>query len=178
MLFKRIARAIIAILIVGGGAVAIGAQPASADNGPLNSSHRAAIIGAASGRCLDVKNGDTAGNGARLQLWDCNGSYNQGFSNQSIYKINTTKWYTKCLDVVGGSGSDGTLIQQYDCNYNAQQDFSFVFVYNDGGHALYQIRTAFGKCLDAKNYGTGNGTQIQQYTCFASHPKQQLWWVR
>ncbi|BCJ39344.1 hypothetical protein GCM10010168_64080 [Actinoplanes ianthinogenes] len=178
MLIKRIARAIIAIMIVGGGTVAIGAQPASANNGPLNSSHRAAIIGKASGRCLDVKNGDTVGNGARLQLWDCNGSYNQGFSNQSIYKIQTRKWYDKCLDVVDGNPNDGARIQQYDCNYNAQQDFSFVFVYNDGVHDLYQVKTTFGKCLDATNYGTANGTPIQQYYCFPSHPAQQLWWVR
>jgi hypothetical protein len=178
MLFKRIARAILVIAMAGGGAVAIESSPALADNGPLTSSHQAIIVGAGSDRCLDLQFGDSAGNGAPLQLWDCNGSYNQSFSSQAFYTINTRKWNDKCLDVVAGNPGDGARLQQWDCNYNAQQNFSFVYVKTLNGYAYYQIKTTFGKCLDATAQGTGNGTRIQQWTCFKTFPLNQLWSVR
>ena len=44
--------------------------PASAVTAPL--------VGAASGRCLDVK-GNVDTQGTALQIWDCNGQANQAF---------------------------------------------------------------------------------------------------
>jgi alpha-galactosidase len=42
---------------------------------PMASARQEALVGAASGRCLDVPGGNTA-NGTQPIIWDCNGNAN------------------------------------------------------------------------------------------------------
>nr|BFE65753.1 hypothetical protein GCM10020063_102790 [Dactylosporangium thailandense] len=73
------------------------------------------------GRCLDVAAGSTA-NGAKLQLYDCNGGGAQNWVQQSDGSLRNPA-SGRCVDSPNGATANGTRLQLYDCNASAAQKF-------------------------------------------------------
>ena len=119
-----------------------------------------ALVGNASGRCLDVPNGSTA-NGTQPIIWDCSGGTNQRWA----YDGQTLQSVGRCLDSPIGATA-GAKAQLWACTGAANQRWSFV----SGG----TIRNAqSGLCLDVNGAGTANGTAVILWTC--TNAPNQLW---
>ena len=69
---------------------------------------------------LDVQDGSTA-NGAKLQLWDCNGSGAQNWVQEGNRMRNPQS--NRCIDSPSGATANGTRLQIWDCNGSAAQYF-------------------------------------------------------
>ena len=71
------------------------------------------------GKCLDVHAPDQYTNGARVQVWDCNGSIQQQWRIEG----NAIKSGAgKCLDVhAPDQNNNGARVQVWDCNGSLQQ---------------------------------------------------------
>ena len=111
-------------------------------------------------RCIDDQSGGMA-NGNTIQLYDCNGTYNQRFTyqaNKSLVFVSNGK----CLDDPGNSSTAGAKLQLYDCNGTAAQQF--VFSTDSGGNNTIK-HVSSGLCVDATGAGTANGTVMQLWTC-------------
>jgi hypothetical protein len=113
------------------------------------------IVGAASGRCLDVPNSSTT-NGAQIQLYDCSGAANQSWTYTSSKQL--TVYGNKCLDANGRGTSNGTAVIIWDCNGQTNQQWN---VNADGTVTGVQS----GLCVDANGAATGNGTKIILWSC-------------
>jgi endo-1,4-beta-xylanase len=109
------------------------------------------IVGAQSGRCIDVPN-SSHNNGTRVQLYDCNGQSNQSWTYTSSKQL--TVFGNLCLDA-GGSGN-GSAIQIYGCNGQANQQWNV----NSNG-TITGVQS--GRCLDV--WSTANGAQVQLWDC-------------
>ncbi len=105
------------------------------------------------GKCLDV-NGGATHDGAKVQLWDCNGSDAQVWT----YVDGEIRGPGgRCLDVTWANDASGTPVQLWGCNGGVAQRWTW----NEDG----TIQGLSGKCLDVANADTGNGTQIQIWDC-------------
>ena len=133
-------------VIVPGAAIIYGLLPASAAT--------AGAIKGLGGKCVDVAAASSA-NGAKIQLYDCNGTNAQTWSVGNT--DNSIKALGKCMDVTAASTANGAKIQLYDCNGSAAQKWTV----SNGG----LLNTGSGKCLDATAHGTGNGTLLELWTC-------------
>ncbi|MEV6851315.1 endo-1,4-beta-xylanase [Actinoplanes sp. NPDC051411] len=109
------------------------------------------IVGAQSGRCIDVPNA-SQNNGTRVQLYDCNGQANQAWTLTSSKQL--TVYGSRCLDAAGSG--NGSAVQIYSCNGQANQQWNV----NSNG-TITGVQS--GRCLDV--WGTGNGQQVQLYDC-------------
>ncbi|MET9451103.1 ricin-type beta-trefoil lectin domain protein [Streptomyces cinerochromogenes] len=124
-----------------------------------------AIVGAASGRCVDVPNqSHTAG--TQVELWDCNGGGNQQWTNTSAGELRV--YGSDCLDAAGQGTGPGTKVDIWDCNGGGNQKWT---LHSDGTITGDQS----GLCLDATGGGTGNGTLLQLWTCNGNRNQQ---WTR
>ncbi|MER7279671.1 RICIN domain-containing protein [Dactylosporangium sp. NPDC000244] len=65
--------------------------------------------------------GSTA-NGAKLQLYDCNGGGAQNWVQQSDGSLRNPA-SGRCVDSPNGATANGTRLQLYDCNASAAQKF-------------------------------------------------------
>jgi hypothetical protein len=130
--------------------------------GPAQAASSGPLRHAASSRCMDLPNSDTA-NGTYLQLWDCSGKSNQQWT---LTDSNQLTVLGRCLDVPGHSTTAGVQLQIYACSGGANQQWR---VNADGSIVGVQS----GLCLDAKDNGTANGTRIQLWTCTGSN--NQKW---
>ncbi|MBW6439162.1 ricin-type beta-trefoil lectin domain protein [Actinoplanes hulinensis] len=113
------------------------------------------FVSAASGRCLDVPNGNTA-NGIQPAIWDCNGGANQRWTTtgQTIQAVG------KCLDAPLNATA-GAKVQLWDCNGGANQQWTL--------NADGTVRgAASGLCLDVDRNLTANGTLVLLWTCTAA----------
>ncbi|SCL72085.1 RICIN domain-containing protein [Micromonospora chersina] len=124
------------------------------------------VVGAQSGRCLDVPNGSTT-NGTQVQLYDCWGGTMQRWTYTSARQLQV--YGTKCLDAEGGAGANGTRVIIWDCNGGANQQWNI----NAGG-TISGVQS--GRCLDAYNLGTANGTRIVLWDCHGG--ANQQWSLR
>jgi hypothetical protein len=113
------------------------------------------LVGAGSGRCLDVPNQSTI-NGVQLDIWDCNGGANQQFTQLTNGALQV--YGTKCLDVPGHAAAAGTPVEIYDCNGGANQQWR---VNSDG--TIVGVES--GLCLDVTGAATANGTLVEIWTC-------------
>jgi endo-1,4-beta-xylanase len=118
---------------------------------PSNPGGSGRIVGAQSGRCLDVP-GATQTNGTRVQLYDCNSQSNQAWTLTSSRQL--TVYGSRCLDAAGSG--NGSAVQIYSCNGQANQQWNV----NANG-TITGVQS--GRCLDV--WGTGNGQQVQLYAC-------------
>jgi endo-1,4-beta-xylanase len=118
---------------------------------PIPSGNAKRIVGAQSGRCIDVPNVSTA-NGTRVQLYDCHGQSNQLWTHTSSRQL--TVYGNMCLDAAGSG--NGSAVQIYSCNGQANQQWN---VNSNGTISNAQS----GRCLDV--WGTANGQQVQLYDC-------------
>ncbi|GAB7039105.1 MULTISPECIES: ricin-type beta-trefoil lectin domain protein [Catenuloplanes] len=111
------------------------------------------LVNAASGRCLDVPNGNPA-DGTQPIVWDCGGAANQRWTadGQTLRALGT------CLDSPTGAAS-GAKAQLWACHGGTNQQWSFGA---DG-----TIRgSRSGLCLEAG--GTANGSPAVLRTCTAA----------
>lgn len=67
----------------------------------------APLVGAASGRCLDVKGGDSTA-GTMLDIYDCNSRFGQGFEFTSSGQLQTLGG-TRCVDASHQQSTPGTV---------------------------------------------------------------------
>ena len=109
------------------------------------------IVGAQSGRCVDVPSASQT-NGTRVQLYDCNGQTNQAWTLTSSKQLSV--YGSMCLDAAGSG--NGAAVQIYSCHGQANQQWNV----NSNG-TISGVQS--GRCLDV--WGTGNGQQIQLYDC-------------
>ncbi len=134
--------------------------------GNIVTNPRAFISGA--GKCLDVHAPDQRINGAKVQVWDCNGTAQQTWGMQGKTIRSSAG---KCLDVhAPDQQSNGGRIQVWDCNGSLQQQFEW-----DG--RMRVIRTGAGKCVDVHAPDQqSNGGRVQVWDC--NNTQQQTWDVR
>ncbi len=114
------------------------------------------LVGAGSGRCLDVK-GNTDAAGTALELWDCNGQANQDFEFTSAAELRTMAG-TRCVEASGSQTTPGTPVVIGTCNAQPNQTWRQN---SDGSITGVQS----GLCLDADTAGTANGTAVILWTC-------------
>ncbi|MFF3853858.1 ricin-type beta-trefoil lectin domain protein [Micromonospora sp. NPDC002575] len=109
------------------------------------------IVGAQSGRCVDVPNASRA-NGTRVQLYDCNRQSNQSWTYTSTKQLRV--YGDMCLDAAGTG--NGAAVQIYGCHSQTNQQWNV----NSNG-TISSVQS--GRCLDV--WSTANGAQIQLYDC-------------
>ncbi|WP_437580104.1 PQQ-dependent sugar dehydrogenase [Sorangium sp. So ce887] len=131
-----------------------GVEALSTDEVPLVTG--APLIGAASGRCLDVKGRSTTP-GAVLQIYTCNGQDNQGFNFTSAGELQVYGG-TRCVEAQNGRTSPGTKAVIGNCNGQARQQWTM----SSAGAIVHQQS---GLCLDVEGRRTTNGTAVQLWTC-------------
>jgi lysophospholipase L1-like esterase len=114
-----------------------------------------ALASAASGRCLDVPNSNSA-NGTQPIIYDCNGNANQRWTvnGQTLQSLG------KCLDSPTGATA-GTKVQLWDCHGGTNQRWNL----NSNGTIS---NAQSGLCLDVRGNATANGTLVQLWTCTAA----------
>ncbi len=113
------------------------------------------IIGAGSGRCLDLAK-NTITNATQLTLWDCVGGHNQTFTSTSRGEL--VVYGNKCLDANDNGTANGTKVIIWDCTGGTNQKWTV----NSNGTVTNNLS---GLCLDAVGNGTANGTKIDLWTC-------------
>jgi lysophospholipase L1-like esterase len=111
-----------------------------------------ALVGVASGRCLDVPNGSTT-NGVQPIIWDCSGAANQRWSRTG----QTLQSVGKCLDSPTNATA-GTKAQLWDCSGGTNQQRNLA---TDG--TIRNVRS--GLCLDVNGNATANGSAVILWTC-------------
>jgi hypothetical protein len=112
------------------------------------------IIGNGSNRCIDIPSSNAV-DGARLQLWDCNGTGAQRWTFNADGSITALG---KCMDVSGGSTANGAAVQLWTCNGTGAQKFTL-------SAAGDLVNTQANKCVDVTNVGTANGSKLQLWDC-------------
>jgi len=115
----------------------------------------ATIVGAQSGRCVDVSGASTT-NGTQVQLWDCNGRTNQRWTYTAGKQLMV--YGNKCLDASGRGTSNGTPVIIWDCSGQANQQWNV----NANG-TITGVQS--GLCLDANGGAASNGTKIILWSC-------------
>lgn len=124
------------------------------------------IVGAGSGRCLDVPNASQA-DGVQVQLWDCSGNVNQKWARTDAGELRV--YGSKCLDAEGAGTSPGTRVIVWDCHGGQNQRWNV--------NASGTITSAgSGLCLDTTSGGAGNGAQAILANC--NNASTQRWTLR
>ncbi|MEU4249075.1 ricin-type beta-trefoil lectin domain protein [Amycolatopsis sp. NPDC026612] len=125
--------------------------PGTGGNGGTTST----VVGAGSGRCLDVPNASQT-SGTQVELWDCNGGANQQWTSTAAGELRV--YGNSCLDASGQGTTPGTKAIIWTCTSSANQKWTLK---SDGTIT----GTQSGLCLEAIGNGTGNGTPIDLATC-------------
>ncbi|MEV6932474.1 family 16 glycosylhydrolase [Dactylosporangium sp. NPDC051485] len=113
-----------------------------------------ALRGTESGRCIDIPSANPV-DGARLQVYDCNGSAAQQWT---LGTDGTVRALGKCMDVAAAGTANGTAVQLYTCNGTNAQKFTL-------SAAGDLVNTNSNKCVDVAGHGTANGSQLQIWDC-------------
>jgi streptogrisin C len=103
--------------------------------------------------------------GARLQMWGCNGTAAQRWTNVG----GTFQAGGKCMDVAGANTADGTPIQLANCNGNRAQQF----VLNGAGDLVSLLAN---KCVDIAGWNGNDGAQLIIWPCHGG--ANQKWYRR
>jgi hypothetical protein len=130
-----------------------------------------------SGKCIDVAGAPGRGNGAPLQLWDCEltgvNPDNNSTTDQRWVLIgggfirNTLSG--KCIDVAGAPGRDkGATLQLWDCELSGRNRDNGSITdqrWSITGNGFVRNRLS-GKCIDVAGApGTSNGALLQLWDC-------------
>jgi alpha-galactosidase len=118
------------------------------------------LLGASSGRCLDVFNNETAP-GTKVEIWDCNNGANQRWTPTASGELRVYQG-TQCLDAFGNQTSPGTKVELWTCNGGTNQQWRL----NPDG-TITGVQS--GLCLDVTGgnvpAGNVNGTAVELWTC-------------
>ncbi|WP_250000190.1 PQQ-dependent sugar dehydrogenase [Actinoplanes sp. M2I2] len=137
---------ILAMLVT---ALTAGTPSASAASGE-------AIVGVASGRCLDVTgNVETAKTG--VNLFDCQGQANQGWTFTPAGELRVFDG-RMCLDVEGQKTTAPARAQIFGCTGQANQKWRIT-----AAGTIVGIQS--GLCLDVDQAGTANSVPVNLWTC-------------
>ncbi|MDN3479744.1 arabinofuranosidase catalytic domain-containing protein [Curtobacterium sp. APC 4022] len=117
-----------------------------------------AAITAPGGKCVDVAGDDVGGNGAVVQLYDCQALAADQHWLGSVYGTHTLSTLGRCLDANGNGTANGTHVELYDCNGVGGQQW---IVQPDGSIKNPQS----GRCLDVPSGNTANATALQLFDC-------------
>ncbi|MET8975827.1 RICIN domain-containing protein [Streptomyces sp. NPDC004539] len=115
---------------------------------PLPTDGTFTLKGAASGRCLDVPNGQT---GVQVQLYDCSGNANQTVTATPAGELRVSG---KCLAAAADGTTSGTQLILWACNGKSSQKWSSRL---DGS----VVNRSNGLVIDVVGAGTGNGTKVR-----------------
>jgi predicted alpha-1,6-mannanase (GH76 family) len=128
--------------------------PASAASAP----HIGPIVSGVSPKlCADVYQQSMA-NGAKIDVYTCNGGANQRFTVESD---GTIQVLGKCMDITNRGTASGTPVQLWACNGGANQKWQV----NSAGTIVNPVS---GLCLADPGNTTTLATQLQVRTCDAS----------
>lgn len=127
-----------------------------------------ALVGQASGRCVDVP-GFSTSPGTTLDLWDCNGGGNQSWNATAEGQL--TVYGDLCLQ----AGTDGSTVSAGAPATIAACAGTDVQRWNTNADGTITPVAAPDLCLDAAGAGTGNGTAIDLWHC-NGQPNQV--WIR
>ncbi len=146
---RRVLRSVVggavAVLV---GSVLLPLSPAAAAAAPL--------VGAGSGRCLDLTGGATV-RGTPADIEDCRGSATQAWELTAAGELRTAGG-TRCLDVERAATAPGTRVLGWTCSGAANQRWSLAA---DGSLRAVQS----GLCLDVDRQRTATGSRVQVWTC-------------
>lgn len=101
------------------------------------------IVNAYSGKCLDLPDGN-AFNGANLQVWDCNGMFNQQWiwtDGSNIIRPQVDP--SKCVEA--GQWGNGKQLFLWDCNGQPQQNLMYD---------TYGMKTIYFPASETAGFGT------------------------
>ncbi|BCY15503.1 beta-1,3-glucanase family protein [Actinoplanes sp. L3-i22] len=130
-------------------------SPFTGGTGGGGGSTGATTIAAPGGKCVDVAGDDIGGDGAAVQLWDCQ-SYavdqHWAWTGQSLTTLGM------CLDIAGGGTANGSVLQLHNCTGNAAQ----TWIANSNGSIS---NPQSGRCIDTPSGNTANGTRLQIWDC-------------
>ncbi|MGW5354442.1 arabinofuranosidase catalytic domain-containing protein [Streptomyces sp. NPDC004031] len=115
-----------------------------------------ATVGAPGGKCVDVTGNDVGGDGAAVQMWDCQtGAVDQRWTHESDGSLRTLG---RCLDINGNGTAQDTQVELWDCNGVGGQKWTQQV---DG--SLYNPQS--GRCLDTPSGSTANGSRLRIHDC-------------
>jgi hypothetical protein len=114
------------------------------------------IVGAASGRCVDVPGFSTTA-GTQLDIWDCNGGGNQTWDYTSSDELSV--YGNTCMTAAATTGSPVVI---ETCTGAADQRWTV----NSDGTITSAADSAL--CLDATAAGTADGTLLDVASCDGS----------
>jgi len=123
------------------------------------------VLSIVSKRCLDVPNSSQT-DGAPLQIFDCNGTGAQGWSQLANGSIQV--FGRRCLDTVNGGTNVGTRAVSAVCDGTESQQWTF-------GADGTIVNHLSGLCLDVDHSGTANGTRVRIWTCNGTDAQK---WIR
>jgi beta-glucosidase len=109
------------------------------------------------GLCLDLP-GDGNADGTKVEIYTCNGTDGQQWTEEPAGTGDTIHADGKCLDVTSAGTANGTLVQLYTCNGTGAQVWQ-----PQAGGAI--VNPQSGKCLDDTGWSTTPGTQVQIWAC-------------
>jgi streptogrisin C len=116
------------------------------------------------GKCIDVP-GSNFVDGARLQMWDCNGTGAQRWT----FVDGTLRAGGKCMDVAWASTANGAAIQLANCSGNLAQQFVLT-----GAGDLVSVLA--NKCVDIAGWNSSSGAQLITWPCAGT--ANQKWTAR
>ncbi|GAA4838412.1 alpha-N-acetylglucosaminidase TIM-barrel domain-containing protein [Kitasatospora terrestris] len=133
---------------------ALAVQAQSAYTKVNGSNTTTTVVSAASGKCLDDAAFNTA-DGAKVDIWTCDGGANQQWTYDPTAKTLTTMG--KCLDDFAFGRTPGSKVDLWTCDGGANQQWTF----NSNG----TVTGLAGLCLEVAKAATVNGTPVQLNTC-------------
>ncbi|GIJ72388.1 family 43 glycosylhydrolase [Virgisporangium ochraceum] len=151
----------VALLMLAGTVVTVGAGPASAATVDTNAWY--VLVNRNSGKALDLYNSAT-NDGGRITQWTRNNGNNQQWqfvdSGGGYYRIKS-RHSGKVLDVYNFSTADGgSIVQWADGNGTNQQ---FRLADSDGGYVRFINRNS-NKAVEVQGASTADGGNIVQYS--------------
>ena len=118
------------------------------------------IVGAASGRCVDVPGFSTTA-GTQLDMWDCNAGGNQTWDYTSTHELSV--YGDMCMQADASSTpSSGSAVVLESCTGATNQQWTV----NSGGTITSTADSSL--CLDAVAEATADGTLLDVATCSGS----------
>jgi beta-glucanase (GH16 family) len=121
-----------------------------------------ALRSALNGKCIDIPGANPV-DGARLQMYDCNGSAAQQWT---FHSDGTVRAMGKCMDPAAAGSANGTPIQLVTCNGNPVQRFTL-----SGAGDL--VNVSANRCVDIANVNSANGAQLHLWDCIGA--SNQKW---
>jgi hypothetical protein len=107
-------------------------------------------------KCLNIVSNGTA-NGAKLQLYTCNGQANEVWEITGAYGGLYNPASGKCIDDPADSKTNGTQLDIWSCNAEPWQDWLLPGSPFESGVS--------GMCINAAGSSSANGAAVVSYSC-------------